>query len=112
MKFQCTLLTFGFAFGTFKNDSKISVLFVEIQNLKVSNLAIAKVQKVNIAVTYLILTNVLIYYHVDSVGTNTLYLLNVWDACTAYFCGIRLVALLSEWEWVPIHSLLMLMDNL
>jgi len=35
-----------------KDDSKILVSFIEIQNFEVSNLAMVKVQKVNIAVTY------------------------------------------------------------
>jgi hypothetical protein len=34
-----------------KDDSEISVLFKQIQNFEVLNLAMAKVQKVNIAVT-------------------------------------------------------------
>jgi hypothetical protein len=33
-----------------KDDCKISVLFDQIQNFEVSNLAMAKVKKVNIAV--------------------------------------------------------------
>ncbi len=35
-----------------KDDSKILVSFIQIQNFEVSNLAMAKVQKVNMAVTY------------------------------------------------------------
>jgi hypothetical protein len=35
-----------------KFDCKISVLFRQIQNFEVSNLAMAKVKKINIAVTY------------------------------------------------------------
>ncbi len=35
-----------------KDDCKISVLFEQIQNFKILNLAMAKVKKVNIAVTY------------------------------------------------------------
>jgi hypothetical protein len=50
-----------------KDDSKISVSFIQTQNFEVSNLAMAKVQKVNIAFTYFLLsvTNALVW-------TNTL----------------------------------------
>ncbi len=52
MKLQSTLLTFSFTFGTvMKDDYKISVLFKQIQNFKVLKLAMAKVKKVNIAVS-------------------------------------------------------------
>jgi hypothetical protein len=44
---------FWFHFWYFqKMTPKILVSFVQIQNFEVSNLAMAKVQKVNIAVTY------------------------------------------------------------
>jgi len=36
-----------------KDDSKISASFVQIRNFEVLNFAMAKVQKVNIAVTYI-----------------------------------------------------------
>jgi hypothetical protein len=35
-----------------KDDCKISVSFEQVQNFEVSNLAMVKVKKVNIAVTY------------------------------------------------------------
>jgi hypothetical protein len=37
------LLTFAFAFGTLKVDCKILVLFGQIQNFKIGDLAMAKV---------------------------------------------------------------------
>jgi hypothetical protein len=44
-------LTFSFTFGSLKDDCKISVLFKQIPDFEVSNLAMPKVKKVNIEVT-------------------------------------------------------------
>jgi hypothetical protein len=44
-------LTFAFTFSALKVDRKILVSFGLIQNFEVSNLAMAKVKKVNIADT-------------------------------------------------------------
>jgi hypothetical protein len=46
-----------------KVDCKISVSFGRIQNFKVSNLAMAKVKKANIAVTYLKVLLTLVIRH-------------------------------------------------
>jgi hypothetical protein len=43
-----------------KDDCKILVLFKQIQNFKVSNLAMAKAQKVTIAVTYFLVLDYLV----------------------------------------------------
>jgi hypothetical protein len=45
------LLTFGFAFGPFKSLPKILVSFKMVQNFEISDLPMAKFEKVNIAYT-------------------------------------------------------------
>jgi len=51
LKLQSTLLTFVSVLVLLEDDCKILVSFGQIQNLEVSNLLMAKLKKVNIAVT-------------------------------------------------------------
>jgi hypothetical protein len=52
IQFQCTSLTFAFVFCAFKKlTTKFGSFFEMIQNFEISDLAVAKVKKVNIAVT-------------------------------------------------------------
>jgi hypothetical protein len=51
-----------------KDDCKISASFKQIQNFDVSNLAMAKVKKVNIAVTYLLVAAAKTFIDSDLVG--------------------------------------------
>jgi hypothetical protein len=52
IQFWCISLTLAFTFDAFKVNCEISVSFGLVQNLEISDLAMAKVENVNIADTY------------------------------------------------------------